>query len=53
MIQGRDVIAAVTGRKPGPWVGELVDGARDRQYRGELTDRDAALAWVNCQVSRS
>jgi tRNA nucleotidyltransferase/poly(A) polymerase len=54
MIQGRDVIAAVAGaRKPGPWIGELVDEARDRQYRGEFTDRDAALAWVAGQVSGS
>jgi len=54
LIQGRDVISAVAGaRKPGPWVGELVDEARDRQYRGEFTDRDAAMAWVVGQVSRS
>ena len=53
MIQGRDVIAATGGRKPGPWVGELVDEARDRQYRGEFTDRDAALAWVSGQVPGS
>jgi tRNA nucleotidyltransferase/poly(A) polymerase len=54
LIQGRDVIAAIAGaRKPGPWVGELVDEARDRQYRGEFTDRDAALAWVSGQVSGS
>jgi tRNA nucleotidyltransferase/poly(A) polymerase len=54
MIQGRDVIAAGAGaRKPGPWVGELVDEARDRQYRGEFTAQAAALAWVAVQVSGS
>jgi tRNA nucleotidyltransferase/poly(A) polymerase len=52
LIQGRDVIAAVAGaRKPGPWVGDLVDEARDRQSRGEFTDRDAAVAWVSGQLN--
>ena len=46
LIQGRDIVASAGGRKPGPWVGELVDEARDRQYRGEFADRAAALAWV-------
>lgn len=50
LVQGRDVMAAAGGRKPGPWVGELVDEARDRQYRGEFADRNAALAWVRGQV---
>lgn len=45
LIQGRDIVAGAA-RKPGPWVGELVDQARDRQYRGEFTDREAALRWV-------
>jgi tRNA nucleotidyltransferase/poly(A) polymerase len=47
MIQGRDVIALVgKSRKPGPWVGELVAEALDRQYRGEFTDVDAAREWL-------
>jgi hypothetical protein len=33
-------------RKPGPWVGELVEEARDKQYRGEFADREAAHAWL-------
>ncbi len=47
LIQGRDVMAAVgKARKPGPWVGELVEEARDKQYRGEFADREAAHAWL-------
>lgn len=50
MIQGRDIVSA-TARKPGPWVGELVDLARDRQYRGEFTDSEAAMVWVGEQIA--
>lgn len=45
LIQGRDVIAART-RKPGPWVGELVTKALERQYRGGFANRAAALEWL-------
>jgi len=51
-IQGRDVMAAGS-RKPGPWVGELVAEARERQYRGEFSDQDAALAWLENRVSEA
>lgn len=44
-IQGRDIIA-LTSRKPGPWVGKLVDEALDRQYRGLFEDKEDALEWV-------
>jgi tRNA nucleotidyltransferase/poly(A) polymerase len=49
-IQGRDVMAAGS-RKPGPWVGALVAEALERQYRGEFSDQDAALAWLENHVS--
>lgn len=49
MIQGRDIVA-LASRKPGPWVGELVEQARDRQYRGEFTDRAAAITWLREQL---
>lgn len=45
-IQGRDVLAAAGGRKPGPWVGELVAAALQRQYRGEFPGRPEALTWL-------
>jgi tRNA nucleotidyltransferase/poly(A) polymerase len=48
MIQGRDVLAA-SGRskKAGPWVGELVAEALDRQHRGEFPRRSDALCWLS------
>ena len=49
-IQGRDVVAAAKGRKPGPWVGDLVDAALAGQYRGEFNNRIAALSWLNSRV---
>jgi len=42
VIRGRDIVAAAGGRRPGPWVGELVAEALDRQYRGEFTDKSGA-----------
>lgn len=47
MVQGRDVMAAAGGsRKPGPWVGELVGAALDRQHRGRFRSRTDALQWI-------
>jgi tRNA nucleotidyltransferase/poly(A) polymerase len=50
-IQGRDVVAAAAGCKPGPWVGELVAVALDRQYRGEFSGRGQALNWLDSAVA--
>ncbi|TXH09933.1 MAG: CCA tRNA nucleotidyltransferase [Spirochaetes bacterium] len=44
-IQGRDIIKTVS-RKPGPWLGNLLDDVRDRQYRREFANADEALSWV-------
>ena len=53
LIQGRDVLAAVGGsRKPGPWVGELVDRALDHQHRGDFHSREAALRWITQEIPR-
>ncbi len=53
LIQGRDVLAASGGsRKPGPWVGELVDHALDRQHRGDFDSREAALRWITEEIPR-
>jgi len=49
-IQGRDIVAA-GGRKPGPWVGELVTDALDRQYRGQWRDRTAAVQWLHARLA--
>ena len=45
LIQGRDVLPVVP-RKPGPWLGELMNEALDRQYRGEFRSKEEALAWA-------
>lgn len=50
LIQGRDVIA-LTDRKPGPWVGALVDEALDRQYRGFFKDADDAREWARAVLT--
>ena len=53
LIHGRDVLAAVGGsRKPGPWVGELVDRALDHQHRGDFDSREAALRWITEEIPR-
>jgi len=51
-IQGRDVLAAAAGaRKPGPWVGDLVVAALQRQYRSEFPTRTDALNWLDAAVA--
>ncbi len=50
MIQGRDVLAAAGSKKPGPWVGALVDAALDRQHRGRFTTRTEAVQWLTKQL---
>lgn len=44
-VQGRDIISTVD-RKPGPWLGSLLDDVRDRQYRRDFTNAGAALSWA-------
>lgn len=46
ILDGRDILAA-SGRKPGPWVGELIGQARLAQARGDFRDKDAALSWLS------
>lgn len=50
IVQGRDVISVAGGRKPGPWVGELVARALDEQYRGNLADKESAVEWLKLQL---
>ncbi len=44
LLRGDDLIAL--GFVPGPELGRMLEDARDRQLSGELTTRDAALAWA-------
>ena len=44
LLTGRDLMAA--GVPEGKAVGEMLAGLRARQLDGEITSRDAALAWV-------
>jgi tRNA nucleotidyltransferase/poly(A) polymerase len=44
-VQGRDILKTVS-RKPGPWLGNLLDDVRDRQYRRDFPNADAALSWA-------
>lgn len=48
LVQGRDIIP-LSSKKPGPWVGELVAAALDKQYRGEFVTKDAAVKWAKSQ----
>ncbi len=49
LINGGDLIAA--GLSPGPGFKEILDSIRDRQLDGEMTTREAALAFVDQIVS--
>ncbi len=47
LLTGKDLIAM--GIRPGPDMGELLRQVRDMQLEGELTDRAAAMAWVEAR----
>ncbi len=49
LINGSDLIAA--GLSPGPGFKEILDSIRDRQLDGEMTTREAAIAFVDQIVS--
>jgi len=48
LITGNDLIAL--GLKPGPRFKKLIDETRDAQLNGDLTTRDAALAWLKARA---
>lgn len=46
LLTGEDLLASQPGRKPGPWISQLVTKARDAQADGEFRTRSEALAWL-------
>jgi poly(A) polymerase len=44
LIRGRDLLAL--GFAPGPQLGEILAAVNDAQLEGQISDRDAAIAWV-------
>lgn len=46
LIDGRDVMAAAPGQRPGPWMGSLIVDARRAQAHGDFRDRASAIAWL-------
>jgi predicted transcriptional regulator len=41
---------AAFGLKPGPQIGQLIDGLREAQAAGEVTTENEALAWLTEHV---
>ena len=46
LIAGRDIITRFTGRKPGPWTGQVQRDARQAQVEGVFTTLEQAQAWL-------
>ncbi len=49
LVRGHDLLAL--GLKPGPELGALLAEIRERQLEGELTDREAALAYARRRLT--
>jgi tRNA nucleotidyltransferase/poly(A) polymerase len=49
LLDGRQIMAEF-GLRPGPHVGELLDGLREAQAVGEVTTVEQAVAWVTERV---
>jgi tRNA nucleotidyltransferase/poly(A) polymerase len=45
-----DEIMALTDKKPGRWLGEVMTAVLDKQYRGELKSKDEALRFANSLI---
>lgn len=41
-IQGKDILEK-TDKKPGPWMGELLNNIRDEQFKGSFKNKEEAL----------
>ena len=52
LLNGRQLMAEL-GLKPGPRVGELLEGLREAQATGEVSTADEAWAWLRGHVSDS
>lgn len=42
LVAGKDILA-MTSRRPGKWLGDLLSQVRETQYKGEVTSRTQAL----------
>ena len=42
LVAGKDILA-MTSRRPGKWLGDLLSQVREAQYKGEVTSRTQAL----------
>ncbi len=52
LLNGRQIMAAF-GLKPGPHIGELLEGLREAQAVGEVTTVEQALAWLTERAGRA
>lgn len=52
LLLGRDILT-LTDRKPGKWLGNLVQKAQDAQYRNEFRNKEDAIKWVKHELSNS
>lgn len=46
-----DELAAELGRRPGPWLAQLLEDLGEAQYVGDVRTREQALAWARKRVS--
>lgn len=46
MIDGLDIMAHFSDRKPGPWMAETVKKVREAQYSDQFRTRETGLEWI-------
>lgn len=49
LVTGREVIGLFPGRRPGPWVKDILDKAREAQYSNVFDNSDAGFKWLKEQ----
>lgn len=49
-VMGKNILE-MTSKKPGPWMGKLLEEIRDKQYRGEFKNKEEALDFAKNTVT--
>jgi hypothetical protein len=48
-VNGNDVIELFPNKRPGKWLGQVLDKVREAQYKRDITDRASGIEWIKKQ----
>lgn len=51
LVMGKDV-TMISDKKPGKWIGELLNRTRDLQYQGKFNNKNEALEFIKAEIDK-